>query len=181
MLPPASSLAEAAAGLAAAAEQVAGTVWRPDGLCREEADRKCLPSQSSPQWRQVVVGSAEGAGTEPEGAALSPAAAAAAAARPGRGSYSSAGGPPGQTPDAPSPSAAQRSQPPALPSPPPGCLSPVGRERTAAKQRKKDTGAKRQVKCRGMQTKEGVRMEEGKRCAAERKDGEVRYTEVLLQ
>lgn len=116
---PALILAEAAAGLVAA-EPEAGTVWRPDGLCRQEADRKSLPSLSSPQWKQAVVRSGEGAGTAPEGAALSP-----AGADPGIGSYSLAGGPPGQTPGALSPSAAPRSQPPALPFPPPVCPSPT--------------------------------------------------------
>lgn len=99
-------------------------MWRPDGLCRQEADRKSPPSQPSPQWRQEVVRSGEGAGAGPEGAALS-----SAGVGPGMGSYSSAGGPPGQTPGAPSPSATQRSQLPALPSPPPVCPSPVGRYR----------------------------------------------------
>lgn len=99
-------------------------MWRPDGLCRQEADRKCLPSQSSPPRRQEGARSGEGAGTGLEGAVLSPAEAGL-----GMGSYSSAGGPPGQTPGDPSPSAAPRSQPPALPSPPPVCPSPVGRYR----------------------------------------------------
>lgn len=99
-------------------------MWRPDGLCRQEADRKSPPSQPSPQWRQGVVRSAVGAGTGLEGAVLS-----SAGAAPGMGSYSSADGPPGQTPVVPSPSAAQRSQLPALLSPPPVCLSPVGRYR----------------------------------------------------
>lgn len=122
-LPPALSLAEAAAGVAAA-EPVAGTVWRLDGLCRQEAERKSPPSQPSPQWRQEVVSSGEGAGTGLEGAAPS-----SAEVGPGMGSYSSVGGPPGQTPGAPFPSAALRSQLPALPSPPPVCPSPVGRYR----------------------------------------------------
>lgn len=83
--------------------------------CRQEAGRKC-PPQSSPRWRREPVG-AVGADA---GAvwSLRPAA-------PGRGSCSWAGEPPGQTPGAPSPSAAQRSQPPAQTSPPPGCRSPV--------------------------------------------------------
>lgn len=97
-------------------------MWRPDELCRQEADRKSLPSQPSPQWRREVVRSGELAGTGQEGAALSP-----VVAGPDTGSYSSAGGPPGQTPGAPSPSAAPRSRPPAQPSPPPVCLSPVDR------------------------------------------------------
>ncbi len=99
-------------------------MWRPDGLCRQEADRKSPPSQPSPQWRREVVRSGEVAGAGPEGAALS-----SAGVGPGMGSYSSAGGPPGQTPGAPSPSAAQRSQLPALSSSPPVCPSPVGRYR----------------------------------------------------
>lgn len=99
-------------------------MWRPHGLCRQEGDRKSPPSQPSPQWRQEVVRSGEGAGTGLEGAALIP-----AEIGPGMGSYSSAGGRPRQTPGAPSPSAAQRSQLPALPSPPPVCPSPVGRYR----------------------------------------------------
>lgn len=98
-------------------------MWRPDELCRQEADRKSPLSQPSPQWRQEVVRSGEGAGTGAEGAAMS-----LAEVGPGMGSYSSAGGPPGQTPGAPSPSAAPRSQLPARPSPPPVCLSPVGRK-----------------------------------------------------
>lgn len=98
-------------------------MWKSGGLCRPEADRKCPPSQPSPHWRQVVR-SGEGAGAGPEGAAPS-----SAGVGPGKGSYSSAGGPPGQTPSAPSPSAAQRSQLPALPSPPPVYPSPVGRYR----------------------------------------------------
>ncbi len=97
-------------------------MWRPDGLSRQEADRKCPPSQPSPQWRQEVVRAGEGAGAGLEGAALS-----SAEAGPGMGSYSSAGGPPGQTPGAPSPSAAQRSQLPARLFPPPVCPSPAGR------------------------------------------------------
>lgn len=96
-------------------------MWKPDVQCRQEADRKSPPSQPSPHWRQIVR-SGEGAGTGLEGAALSP-----AEAGPGTGSYSSAGGPPRQTPSAPSPSAARISRLPALPSPPPVCLSPVGR------------------------------------------------------
>lgn len=99
-------------------------MWKPDGLCRQEADRKSLPSQPSPQWRREVVRSGTGAEPGLEAAAMSPAEAA-----PGMGSYSSAGGPPGQTLDAPFPSAAPRSQPPAPPSPPPVCPSPVGRYR----------------------------------------------------
>lgn len=98
-------------------------MWKPDGLCRQEADRKSPLSQPSPHWRQAVR-SGEEAGTGPEGAVTSPAEGA-----PGKRFYSSAGGPPGQTPGAPSPSAAQRSQLPALPSPPPVCPSPVGRYR----------------------------------------------------
>lgn len=66
----------------------------------------------------------EGAGAGLEGAVLS-----CAEIGPGMASYSSAGGPPARTPGAPSPSAAQRSQPPALPSPPPVRPSPVGRYR----------------------------------------------------
>lgn len=119
-LPPALSLAEAAAGLAAA-EPEAGAVWKPGGQCRQEAESKCPPSQASPHWIQVVK-TGEGAATAPEGAAQS-----SAEAGPGTGSYSSAGGPPGQTPSAPSLSAARRSQLPALPSPPPVCPSPEGR------------------------------------------------------
>jgi len=92
-------------------------VLRPDRLCTQEADRKSLPSQPSPQWRPEVVRSEEGA-------ALS-----SAETGPGMGSYSLAGGSPGQTPDAPSASATQRSQPPALPSPPPVCPFPFGRNR----------------------------------------------------
>lgn len=103
-------------------------MWRPDELCRQEADRKSPLSQPSPQWRQEVVRSGEGAGTGAEGAAMS-----LAEVGPGMGSYSSAGGPPGQTPGAPSPSAAPRSQLPARPSPPPVCLSPVGRYRKGKK------------------------------------------------
>lgn len=99
-------------------------MWRPDEKCRQEADRKSLPSQSSPQRRQKVARWGEGAGTGLEGAALSP-----PEAGPGIGFYSSAGGPPGQTPGDPSPSAAPRSQPPALLSPPPVCPSPVDRYR----------------------------------------------------
>lgn len=102
-------------------------MWRLDGLCRPEADRKCPPSQPSPHWRQLVR-SGEGAGAGLEGAAPS-----SAGVGPGRGSYSSAGGPPGQTPSAPSPSAAQRSQLPALPSPPPVYPSPVGKYREGKK------------------------------------------------
>lgn len=93
---------------------------RTDGPCRQEADRKSPPSQTSPRRRPEVVRSGVGAGAGPEGAAPS-----CAGTGPGMRSYSSAGGPPGQTPDAPSPSAAQRSQPPARPSPPPGCPSPT--------------------------------------------------------
>lgn len=96
-------------------------MWRPGVLCRQEADRKSPPSQPCPHWRQVVR-SGDGAGPGLEGAALS-----SAAVGPGTGSYSSADGPPRQTPSAPSPSAAQRSRLPALPSPPPVCPSPVGR------------------------------------------------------
>lgn len=92
-----------------------------DGLCRQVADRKCPPSQLSPHWRPVAW-SGEGAGTGLGGAATT----SPAGARPGTGSCSSAGGPPEQTPGAPSPSEAQRSPLPALPSPPPVCLSPVG-------------------------------------------------------
>lgn len=127
-------------------------MWRPDGLSRQEADRKCLLSQPSPQWRQEVVGSGEGAGAGPEGAAPSRAEIA-----PGTGSYSSAGAPPGQTPGAPSPSAARRSQPPALPSPPPVCPSPAGRE--SERNGGRETGARQRW----------VKWEEkGGRCAAER-------------
>lgn len=43
-----------AAGLAAAVLE-AGAVWGPDGLGRQVAYRKSLPSQSSPQWKQVAV------------------------------------------------------------------------------------------------------------------------------
>lgn len=96
---------------------------RPGGLCRQEGDRKSLPSQSSPQWRrEEVVGTGEGSGTARKGAALSPAEPA-----PDIESCSLTGGPPGQTPDALSPSAAPRSQPPALLSPPPVCQSPATR------------------------------------------------------
>jgi len=95
-------------------------VWRPDGLCRQEADRKSLPSQSNPQWRREAVRSGEGAGTALGRAAPSP-----AEAGPGMRFYNLAGGPPGQTPGALSPSAALRSQPRAQPSPPPVCQSPV--------------------------------------------------------
>lgn len=123
-LPPALSLAEAAAG------PEAGTVWRPDGLCRQEADRKSLPSQPSPRWRPEVVRSREGAGA---GAGLEASAPSPAVMPQCTRSYRTAGGPPGQTPDAPSPSAAQRSQPPARPSPPPGCPSPVGMNRERKK------------------------------------------------
>lgn len=120
-LPPALFQAEAAAGLAAAVEPEAGTVWRPGGLCRQEADRKSLPSQSSPQWRQAVVRPGEAAGTALEAAVLSP-----AEAGPGMGSYSLPGEPPAQTPSALSPSVALRSLPPVLPLIPPVRLSPVG-------------------------------------------------------
>lgn len=103
-------------------------MWRPGGLCRQEADRKSPPSQPGLQWRQEAVRSAEGAGAglegagaAPEGAEMSPAEAA-----PGKGSYSSVDGPPGRTPAAPSPSAARRSRLPARLFPPPGCPSPVG-------------------------------------------------------
>lgn len=92
-----------------------------DGMCRPEADRKSPPSQPSPYQGQALR-SGERAGAAPEGAVLSH-----AEFGPGIGSYSSAGGPPGQTPTAPSPSAAPRSQPPARPFPPPVCPSPVGR------------------------------------------------------
>lgn len=110
-----------------------------DGLCRQVADRKCPPSQPSPCWR-LVAWSGEGAGTGLGGAATT----SPAGARPGTGSCSSAGGPPGQTPGAPSPSEARRSQLPALPSPPPVCLSPAGRatSHVVGKERKcqKNTG-----------------------------------------
>lgn len=71
-----------------------------------------------------MVSSEEAAGTGLEGDALNP-----AEAGPDMGSYSLAGGPPGQTPGVLSPSAAQKSQPPALLSPPPVYLSPVSRYR----------------------------------------------------
>lgn len=96
-----------------------------DGLCRQVADRKCPPSQPSPRRRPVArsgEGAGEGAGTGLEGAARCP-----AGAGPGRGSCSSAGGPPKRTPGAPSPSEARRSQLQAPPSPPPVCPSPVNR------------------------------------------------------
>lgn len=96
-------------------------VQKQDGLCRQVADRKCPPSQPSPR-RRPVARSGEGAGTGLEGAAR-----CSAGAGPGRGSCSSAGGPPERTPGAPSPSAARRSQLQAPPSPPPVCLFPVGR------------------------------------------------------
>lgn len=93
-----------------------------DGLCRQVADRKCPPSQPSPRWRSIAW-SGEGAGTGVGGAVTrSP-----AGAGPGRGSCMWAGGLPGQTPSAPSPSEARRSRLPARPSPPPVCPSPVGR------------------------------------------------------
>lgn len=92
-----------------------------DGQCRQGADRKCPPSQPSPR-RRPVARSGEGAGAGLGGAARCP-----AGAGPGRGSCSLAGGPPERTPGAPSPSEAQRSRLPAPPSPPPVCLSPVGK------------------------------------------------------
>lgn len=94
---------------------------RPSGPRRQEGDRKSLPSQSSPRWRrEEVVRTGEGSGTAGEGGLPSPAEPA-----PDTGSCSLAGGPPGQTPDALSPSAAPRSQPPARLSPPPVCRSPA--------------------------------------------------------
>lgn len=95
-------------------------MWRPGGLRKQVAYRKSLPSQSSPQWKQVAVRSGQGAGAAPAGAALN-----SAEAAPGMESCSWAGGPRGQTPDALSPSAAPRSPLPALLSLPPGCRSPV--------------------------------------------------------
>ena len=95
-------------------------MWKLDGMCRPEADRKSPPSQPSPHQGQALR-SGERAGTAPEGAVLGH------AVGPGTGSYSSAGAPPGQTPTAPSPSAAPRSQPPARPFPPPVYPSPAGR------------------------------------------------------
>lgn len=115
-LPPALSLAEAAAGLAAEPEP--GAVRKPGGQSRREAESKCPPSQASPHSTRLVR-TGEGAGAAPGGAAQS-----SGEPAPGTGSYSSAGGPPGQTPSAPSLSAARRSLLPALPSPPPVCLSP---------------------------------------------------------
>lgn len=110
-----------------------------DELCRQVADRKCPPSQPSPRWRPLAW-SGEGAGTGLGGAATT----SPAGAAPGTGSCSWAGGPPGQTPGAPSPSEARRSQLPALPSPPPVCLSPVdgGTRQMVGKERKcqKSTG-----------------------------------------
>lgn len=96
-------------------------MWRPNELCRQEADRKSLPSQPNPQPTQEVASSAGGAAGL-EGAGPRP-----AETGPDTGSYSSADGPPGQTPGVPSPSAAPKSQPPALLSPPPERPSPVGR------------------------------------------------------
>lgn len=122
-------------------------MWRPDELCRQEADRKCPPSQLSPQWRQEAVRSGDGL----EGAALS-----SAEAAPGRRSYSLAGGPPRQTPGALSPSAAQRSQPPALPFPPPVCPSPVNSP-------EKDRKTQGQGKWRGKQEKKVDKMNRGGR------------------
>lgn len=94
---------------------------KPDGLCRQVADRKCPPSQPSPR-RRSAAWSVEGAGTGLGGAATS-----LAGAGPGTGSCSLAGGPPGRTPGAPSPSEVRRSQLPAPLSPPPVCPSPASR------------------------------------------------------
>lgn len=96
---------------------------KPGGQSRREAESKSPPSQASPHWTRLVR-TGEGAGAAPGGAAQS-----SGEPGPGMGSYSSAGGPPGQTPSAPSLSAARRFPLPAPPSPPPVCLSPVHIER----------------------------------------------------
>lgn len=137
-LPPALSLAEAVAGLAA--EPQAGAVRKPGGQSRREAESKSPPSQASPHWTRLVR-TGEGAGAAPGGAAQS-----SGEPAPGTGSYSSAGGPPGQTPSAPSLSAARRSPLPAPPSPPPGCLSPV--HSGGVRERERERGAMRfKVQC----------------------------------
>lgn len=121
-LPPALSLAEAAAGLAAEPEAEA-VLLKSGGQSRREAESKSPPSQASPHWTQVVR-TGEAAGAAPAGAAQS-----SGELGPGTGSYNWAGGPPGQTPSAPSLFAARRSLLPAPPSPPPVCLSPAHTER----------------------------------------------------
>lgn len=86
------------------------------GMSRQAAGRKSPPSQLNPPQRQKV----------PVGRS----AAAAQGAGPGREVCNQVGGRPGQTPGAPSPSAARIFQPLARPSPPPKCLSPwVGETR----------------------------------------------------
>lgn len=120
-LPPALSLAEAVAGLAA--EPEAEVARKPGGQNRREAESKSPPSQASPHWRRLVR-TGEGGGFAPGGAALS-----SGEPVPGTGSYSWADGPPGQTPSAPSLFAARRSLLQAPPFPPPVCPSPVQRKR----------------------------------------------------